>query len=61
MPDYRQPVQEYIDACESLLEINELTEEEAEAVEEMFGRIPDKFSTRASRHKVGPEKDAWRR
>jgi uncharacterized protein YutE (UPF0331/DUF86 family) len=43
MPRYREPVQEYIDACEALLKTNELTEEEAEAVEEMFGRIADKF------------------
>jgi hypothetical protein len=43
MPDYRQPVQAYMDACEALLKINELTEEEAEAVEKMFGRIADKF------------------
>ena len=43
MPDYRLPVQEYIRACEALLQINELSNEEAEAVEEMFGRIADKF------------------
>jgi hypothetical protein len=43
MPDYRQSVQEYLDACEALLQLNELTEEEAEVVEEMFGRIADKF------------------
>jgi hypothetical protein len=43
MSDYRPPVQEYIDAAEALLEINELTEEEAEMVEEMYGRIADKF------------------
>ena len=43
MPDYRQSVQEYIDACEALLKLNELTEEEAEVVEEMFGQIADKF------------------
>jgi hypothetical protein len=43
MRDYRLPVQEYIRACEALLQINELSNEEAEAVEEMFGRIADKF------------------
>jgi hypothetical protein len=43
MSDYRPPVQEYIEACEALLESNELTEEEAEVVEEMYGRIADKF------------------
>jgi hypothetical protein len=43
MPDYRRPVQEYIDACQALVEMNELTQEEAEAVEEMYGWIADKF------------------
>ena len=43
MPDYRQAVQGYMRACEALLEINELSNEEAEAVEEMFGRIAEKF------------------
>jgi hypothetical protein len=43
MSNYRPPVQEYIDACEALLESNELTEEETEVVEEMYGRIADKF------------------
>ena len=43
MPDYRQPIQEYMRACEGLLKIGELTNEEAEAVEEMFGQIADKF------------------
>ncbi len=43
MRDYRLPVQEYIRVCEALLQINELSNEEAEAVEEMFGRIADKF------------------
>ena len=42
MPDYRQPIQEYIRACEALLKI-ELSNEETEAVEEMYGRIADKF------------------
>jgi hypothetical protein len=30
-------------ACEALLNINELSTEEAEAVEEMFSQIADKF------------------
>lgn len=42
MPDYRQPIQEYIRACEALLKI-ELSNEETEAVEEMYGRIADRF------------------
>ena len=43
MPDYCQPIQEYMCACEDLLKLGELSNEEAEAVEEMFGRIADKF------------------
>jgi len=43
MSNYRQPVQEYMRACEALLELGELSDEEAEAVEEMFGQIADKF------------------
>jgi hypothetical protein len=43
MPDYRQPIQEYMRACEALLRLGELSNEEAETVEEMFGRIADKF------------------
>lgn len=43
MPNYRQPVQEYMRACEALLNINELSNEEAEAVEAIFGQIADKF------------------
>ena len=36
-------VQDYMCACEALLKVGELSNEEAEAVEEMFGRIADKF------------------
>jgi hypothetical protein len=43
MPEYCQAIQEYIDACEALLKIGELTDEEAEVVEQMFGRIADRF------------------
>jgi hypothetical protein len=43
MPDYREPIQEYIRACEALLRLGELSKEEAEVVEEMFGQIADKF------------------
>jgi len=43
MRDYRQPVQEYIRGCDALLQMNELSNEEAEVVEEMFGQIADKF------------------
>lgn len=43
MPDYRPPVQEYMRACDALLRLDELSDVEAEAVEEMFGRIADKF------------------
>ena len=43
MSDYRQPIQEYMRACEALLKMGELSQEEAEAVEEMFGRIANRF------------------
>ena len=43
MPDCRQPIQEYMHACEALLKLAELSDEEAEGVEEMFGRIADRF------------------
>ena len=42
-PAYRQPVQDYMRACEALLTMGELSKDEAEAVEEMFGQIADKF------------------
>jgi DNA-binding NarL/FixJ family response regulator len=43
MSEYRHPIQDYMRACEALLSIGELSNEEAEAVEVMFGRIADKF------------------
>ena len=43
MSIHHQRVQDYIHACEALLMVGELSNEEAEAVEEMFGRIADKF------------------
>ena len=43
VPDYSQPVQDYMRACEVLLELGALSQEEAEAVEEMFGRIAERF------------------
>jgi len=43
MPDYRQAVREYIHECEALLRINELSNEEPEVVEEIFGQIAAKF------------------
>ena len=46
MPDYRQPIQEYIRACEALLKI-ELSNEETEAVEEMYGQLTERFTTDA--------------
>ena len=54
MPDYRQPVQEYMRACEALLKLNELSTEEAEAVEEMFGRIADKFLNEPMQQPISP-------
>ena len=38
-----QSVQDYIRACQALLKLGELSNAEAEAVEEMFGRIAEKF------------------
>ena len=43
MSIHHQSVQDYMRACEALLKLSELSEKEAEAVEEMFGRIADKF------------------
>jgi hypothetical protein len=43
MSDYHQSVQDYIRACEALLKIGELTDEEAEVVEQMFGWIADRL------------------
>jgi hypothetical protein len=43
MSDHRQSVQDYIRACEALLKLGELSDKEAEVVEEMYGQIADKF------------------
>ena len=43
MSDHRQPIQQYMCACEALLQLDELSDEEADVVEEMFGRIANKF------------------
>ena len=43
MPDYCQPVQDYMRVCEALLKLDTLSQEEAEAVEEMFGKIAVRF------------------
>jgi hypothetical protein len=62
MSDYRQPVQDYILACEALLQMGELSKDEAEAVEKMFGQIADKFLDDAmlceNRVGIGPEPKA---
>ena len=57
MSDYRQPVQDYILACEAILKMGDLSEEEAEVVEDMYGQIADKFidapeSCRCSRDSI---------
>ena len=54
MSIHHQSVQDYIRACKALLKLGELSDKEAEAVEEMFGRIADKFLTTASRQGVSP-------
>ena len=43
MSIHHQSVQDYIRACEALLKLGELSDKEAEAVEEMFGRIAERF------------------
>ena len=43
MSDHRQSVQDYIRACEALLKLGELSDKEAEVVEEMYDQIADKF------------------
>lgn len=43
MSEYRQAVQDYMLVCEAMLKLGELSDKEAEAVEEMFGRIAEKF------------------
>jgi len=43
VPDYSQPVQDYMRVCEALLKLDTLSQEEAEAVEEMFGKIAVRF------------------
>jgi len=43
VPDYCQPVQDNMRVCEALLKLDTLSQEEAEAVEEMFGKIAVRF------------------
>lgn len=51
MPDYRPPIQDYIRACEALLKLDELSDEEAEVVEEDMVGLPISFSTTSSRER----------
>ena len=43
MSNYRQNVQDYIRACEALLQSGELSDEEMQAVQEMVDRISEKL------------------
>ena len=54
MPEYRQPVQEYMRACEALLKINELSNEEAKPWRKCLVRLPINFSTDRSNQSANP-------
>jgi len=43
MFDHRQSVREYARACEALLKIDDLSDAEIEAVQEMLDRLSDKL------------------
>ena len=45
MSTHRQSVREYMQASETLLKANDLSDEEMEAVQEMLNRISDKLLT----------------
>jgi hypothetical protein len=48
MSDYRQTIEEYLRVSEALLQMEELTDAEMEAIEEMLERVPDKVLNDAS-------------
>ena len=43
MPIYRQSVQDYLRACEALLDSPDLSDHEMQAVEEMAARLSDEL------------------
>jgi hypothetical protein len=48
MSDYRQTIEDYLRVSEALLQMEELTDAEMEAIEEMLERVSDKVLNDAS-------------
>lgn len=48
MSDYRQTVEDYLRISEALLQMEELTDAELEAIDEMLERVSDKLLDDAS-------------
>jgi hypothetical protein len=48
MSDYRQTIEDYLRISEALLQMEELTDAEMEAIEEMLERVSDKVLNDAS-------------
>lgn len=48
MSDYRQTIEDYLRISEALLQMEELTDAEMEAIEEMLERVSDKVLDDAS-------------
>ena len=48
MSDYRQSIEDYLRISEALLQMEELTDAEMEAIEEMLERVSDKVLNDAS-------------
>jgi hypothetical protein len=48
MSDYRQTIEDYLRISEALLQMEELTDAEMEAIEEMLERVSDKVLNEAS-------------
>jgi hypothetical protein len=46
MPNYRPSIQEYIRVSEALLKVDELSDEEKQAVQDMSGRLSEMLLTR---------------
>ena len=48
MSDYRQTIEDYLRISEALVQMEELTDAEMEAIEEMLERVSDKVLNDAS-------------
>lgn len=48
MSDYRQTIEDYLRISEALLQMDELTDAELEAIDEMLQRVSDKLLDDAS-------------